>query len=169
MDVFDAIRSKRAVRKYTDDPLPREVITQILQAGRRAQSSKNTQPWQFIVVSDRETLEQLGTTGDYLGHVPSAALCIVLAMPTDGHQGWKMFDLGQAASYMQLAAEALGVGSCIGAIHRPDAARALLNIPATHTALALISFGYPHPDDERSAIVTQGRKSLDDITHWETW
>ena len=58
MNVFDAIRLKRAVRKFKDEPLPEETILAILNAGRRAQSSKNTQPWHFIAVTNKATLKQ---------------------------------------------------------------------------------------------------------------
>ena len=73
MNVQKAIETKRAVRLFTTDPVPAEVIDQILDAGRRSQSSKNTQPWQFVVVQNPETLIALSKTGDYAGHLAGAA------------------------------------------------------------------------------------------------
>jgi len=92
MNVSEAIRSKRAVRQFTEQPLTDAEIERILNAGRLAQSSKNTQPWQFIVIRDRALLEQVATTGDFLTHVRGAAVCVVLAMPVDERPLWRMFD-----------------------------------------------------------------------------
>src|SRR5256884_7966632 len=72
MTVSELIRTKRAVRQFTDEPLPEEAIRSILHAGRRAQSSKNTQPWHFIAIRDRETLRQLAECGAYAGHLAGA-------------------------------------------------------------------------------------------------
>src|SRR5262249_50674614 len=112
MNVEQAIRSKHAVRRFSDQPVPDDVIHQILDAGRRSQSSKNTQPWQFIVVRKRETLVALSKMGDYAAHLAGANFAVLLV----GEQGelwngfdWKSFDIGQASSYLQLAAWELGV------------------------------------------------------------
>ena len=169
MNVSEAIRSKRAVRQFTEQPLTDAEIERILNAGRLAQSSKNTQPWQFIVIRDRALLEQVATTGDFLTHVRGAAVCVVLAMPVDERPLWRMFDLGQAASYMQLAAHELGIGSVLGAIYRTAELHQILGLPDGMTAYALISFGYEHPEHVGRNLGKDGRKSLEDITHWERW
>src|SRR5215210_6711922 len=83
MSVTEAIRAKRAVRKYRDEPVPEDVIRAILNAGRRAQSSKNDQPWTFIVVTEREQLQQLSTAGTYTAHMPSSAFTVVLVAPAE--------------------------------------------------------------------------------------
>ena len=74
MNVSDAIRTKRAVRQFQDKPLPEDVVHAILSAGRRSQSSKNTQPWQFIAIRDKVLLKALSETGTYAGHLAGAAL-----------------------------------------------------------------------------------------------
>src|SRR5215467_16320439 len=99
MTVSELIRTKRAVRQFTDEPLSEEAIRSILNAGRRAQSSKNSQPWHFIAIRDRATLRQLSQCGVYAGHLAGAALGVALVSSTA-----EGFDLGQAAAYMQLAA-----------------------------------------------------------------
>ena len=170
MDVFEAIRMKRAVRAFAARPLPDEIVERILWAGRRAQSSKNTQPWRFIVVREAATLEALSRLGTYAGHLAGAAMGVVIAMP-DPAQRWSiLFDAGQAAAYMQLAAWELGVGSCLATLYEPDAARSLLAIPADwHTRVAL-SFGYPL---DESALKAQpaigGRRSLGQNVYYERW
>jgi nitroreductase len=170
MDVWDAIRTKRAVRKFTDQPLPDDVARRILDAGRRSQSSKNTQPWHFIVVRGRATLEALSKTGNSLGHVAGSAMCVVLVTeaPSDGFAKI-MFDVGQSASYMQLAAQEMSVGSCLGTIYQPDQVRALLGIPEDKQAMFVISFGYSVPDPERKGAGKAGRRPFDEVVHWDRW
>ncbi|MBL8103536.1 MAG: nitroreductase family protein, partial [Anaerolineales bacterium] len=78
MNVSDAIRLKRAVRKFKDTPLPDEVVHAILNAGRRSQSSKNTQTWQFIAIRDKAILKELSTCGEWAGHLAGAALAVAI-------------------------------------------------------------------------------------------
>ena len=73
MDVAEAIRTKRAVRRFTDQPVAEDAIRAVLNAGRRAQSSKNSQPWHFIAIRDRDTLRRLSECGEYAGHLERLA------------------------------------------------------------------------------------------------
>jgi len=169
MDVWDAICSKRAVRNFTEQPLPEDAVQRILDAGRRAQSSKNTQPWHFIAVQQRDTLQELSKTGDYMGHVAGAALCVVIvtAAPDDGF--FKVtFDCGQSAAYMQLAALEIGVGSCLGTIYQPERVREILGFPADMHAQFVISFGYPAPQ-QRQGAGKAGRRTFDEVVHFDRW
>jgi nitroreductase len=164
MDVSEAIRTQRAVRRFTDQPLPEEAIRAILNAGRRAQSSKNTQPWQFIAIRDKDMLKQLAECGAYAGHLAGAACGVALISPNPTG-----FDLGQAAACMQLAAWELGIGSCIASMYEPERAKALLGVPADlHFDIAL-SFGYPDPSQQPPAPRPGGRKPLEEVVHWEKW
>jgi nitroreductase len=171
MQVQDAVRTKRAVRAFAATPLPEEAVVAILNAGRRAQSSKNTQPWQFVAVTERETLRRLSQTGDFAGHLAGAALGVVLVAPEEpDRRDWLMFDLGQAAAYMQLAAWDLGIGSAIATIYHPDQAQAILGIPDGYRADVALSFGYPADDKLVSAPPRPGgRKPLDEMVHRERW
>lgn len=164
MDVLEAIRKKRAVRKFSEQPVPDDVIRQILDAGRRSQSSKNTQQWTFICIRERERLVALSKCGVYAGHVAGAAFAVVLVGSERGD--WNSFDLGQASSYMQLAAWGLGVGSVIGTLHHEDEARQLLGIPADSGLFLALSFGYPAEDWTPNK---GGRKPLDEVVRWEHW
>ena len=168
MNVSDAIRTKRATRQFAPQPVPDEVIRKIVNAGRRAQSSKNTQPWHFIVVRERERLKQLSETGPFAGHLAGAAFGVML-VSSDPSARWSIpFDLGQAAAYMQLAAWEVGIGSCLGAVYEPEKARALLAIPADWHCYSFLSFGYPAESQPRPAR-PRGRKPLDEVVHWERW
>ena len=111
MNVSEAIRTKRATRKFQDKPLPDEVVHAILNAGRRSQSSKNEQAWQFIAIRDRSILKALSECGQWAGHLAGATLGIAILTPEPTAKFQTMFDAGQAAAFMQLAAWELGVGS----------------------------------------------------------
>jgi len=170
LSVSDAIRLKRAVRKFTPDPLPEEVITAILNAGRRAQSSKNTQPWHFIAVTDKLILKRLSECGDWAGHVAGAALAVAILTPDPAAKFQTMFDAGQAAAYMQLAAWELGIGSCPASIYMPEIARQILDFPDEWHLRIVLSFGYPLDEDKLTAPPQKGgRRELGDILHREKW
>jgi len=170
MNVFEAIRTKRAVRKFQDKPLPEEIATVILNAGRRSQSAKNIQPWHFIAIHDKKILKELSEYGEWAGHLAGAALAVAILTPDPADKFQTMFDAGQAAAFMQLAAWELGVGSCPASIYEPEKARQILGFPPElHLRIAL-SFGYPADEEKLSAPPKKGgRKSLEEVTHWDRW
>lgn len=163
MDVLEAIRTKRAVRTFTDQPIPEAIIREIVNAGRRSQSSKNDQPWQFIIIRERPTLAQLATCGQYAGHLAGAAFAVALVSSVP-----QSFDIGQAAAYMQLAAWDLGLGSCIASMWEPERAKAILGVPAEQHFDTAISFGYPAEQPARSPR-PGGRRPFDEVVRWERW
>lgn len=170
MQVFDAIRTKRAIREFKAQPLPEQVVEDILYAGRRAQSSKNSQPWHFIAVQDKDRLQALSESGHFAAHLAGAALGVAILTPDPDQRFSIMFDAGQAAAYMQLAAWDRGVGSCLATIYDPDKVRDLLGFPQDLHVRIAISFGYPL---EQGKITrppqSGGRRAADEVVHWETW
>jgi len=170
MDVIEAIHTKRAVREFKNQRLDPEEVNTILYAGRRAQSAKNMQPWHFIAIQDRATLKALSELGDYAGHLAGAALGIAIVTPHPDVRFSIMLDAGQSAAYMQLAAWALGIGSCPATIYQPDEARRLLGFPDDlHLRIAL-SFGYPLEAEKLTAPPRKGgRRAADEVFHWEKW
>jgi len=170
MNVSDAIRLKRAVRKFHDRPLPEEVVHAILNSGRRSQSSKNEQGWQFIAIRDKAILKELSQTGTYAGHLAGAAIGVAIVTPNPDGKFQDLFDAGQAAAYMQLAAWELGVGSCLASIYEPDKAREILGFPPDWHLRIALSFGYPLEDEKLSAAPKKGgRRPLEEIVHWDKW
>jgi nitroreductase len=170
MNVSEAVRTKRAVRQFQDKPLPEDVVTAILNAGRRSQSSKNSQPWHFIAIRDKAILKQLADCGEWAGHLTGAALGVALVSADPTAKFQTMFDLGQAAAFMQLAAWELGVGSCPASIYLPEKAQEILGFPEDlHLRIAL-SFGYPLEEEKITAPPKKGgRKPLDEMVHWDRW
>jgi nitroreductase len=170
MNVSDAIRMKRAVRTFTAQALPEQTMLAILNAGRRSQSSKNTQPWHFIAITDKTILKALSECGNWAGHLASAAMGVAILHPDPGEKFQIMFDIGQSAAYMQLAAWELGVGSCLASIYQPDRARQILGFPEDLHLRIAISFGYPSEAEKLTQLPQKGgRRSLDEVVHWETW
>jgi len=170
MNVGEAIRTKRAIRRFAATPLPEAVLERILRAGRRAQSSKNTQPWQFILVRDAERLRALARLGPYADHLAGAPAAVILITP-DPKQRWSiLFDAGQAAAYMQLAAWEMGIGSCPASIYELEKARQILGFPAEWHLRIALSFGYPLKEEKLTEPPKKGgRAALDEIVHWEKW
>ena len=174
MDVYSALRTVRAVRQYTEQRIDEQIITQILEAGRWAGSSKNTQPWQFIVVKKRETLNQLAGCGRFSSHLREAAVAIVIVTETTARAE---FDCGRVVENMMLAAWSAGVGSCIASMHQEAEAKAILGIPNALKLQQVIAFGYPRPNVTptiegkplQDVLVQMGRRTLDEIVHLEKW
>jgi nitroreductase len=170
MNVSEAIRMKRSVRKFDPRPLPEDAVRAILNAGRRSQSSKNEQTWQFIAIRDRAILRALSECGEWAGHLAGAALGVAIVTPDPSARFQVLFDAGQAAAYMQLAAWELGIGSCIASIYDMDKARVILRFPPEASLRFALSFGYPADEGKLSSAPKKGgRRPLAEVVHWDTW
>ena len=170
MNVSDAIRLKRAVRKFQAAPLPDEVIHAILNAGRRSQSSKNSQAWRFIAIRDKTILKELSQCGEWAAHLAGAAFAVAILTPEPTEKFQTMFDAGQAAAFMQLAAWELGVGSVPASLYDFELARQILAFPPEWHLRIALSFGYPLEEEKLSAPPKKGgRAALDEVVHWEKW
>ena len=173
MNVLEAIGSLRVVRRFEDRPLAPEHLETILNAGRRASSSKNQQRWAFIAVTERDRLRALAEVGPYAGHIAGAAAAVALVIPEP--RGPRpslsvLWDLGLASQNMILAAWSLGIGSCPATVYEAELARRLLGYPESEACPFLLSFGYPaNPEDLTRPLKAGGRRALDDLVHWEHW
>jgi len=170
---WDAVRTKRAIRRFADRPLEPEHLERILAAGRRSGSSKNLQRWSFIVCRDRAHLAELAGLGPWAGHLAGAAVAIALVTP-DPHAPDAplsiLFDLGQAAANMMLVAWELGIGSVPATVYDHARARELLGYPADKDCEYLLSFGYPaDPADLAAPPRAGGRAPLEQLVHEERW
>jgi nitroreductase len=172
METWDAIRARRNVREYTDQPIDREHLEQILEAGRRAPSSRNWQPWNFVVVTNRDQLIELAKAWEMGGkHIASSAATIALVAerPEDDlHRDWLQYDMGQATANMMLAAADLGIGSGHSAVMNQEQAQRVLAFPDDHICVYMIGFGYP-ADRRLRPLTKPNRRPFDDVIHWERW
>lgn len=173
METWDAIDSIRVVREFASTPIEHEHLGRILDAGRRAGSSKNLQRWTFIVVHDRERLQRLATVGDWAGHLAGATVAIALVTPDPLAPDAPLsivFDIGRAAQNMVLAAWELGIGSAPATVYDHDLTRSILGYPDDQYCEYLLSFGYPADPSVMSAPKRSGgRARLRAIVRHETW
>lgn len=172
MEVWEAINGIRVIRDFAERPLSPEHELRILNAARRTGSSKNEQTWSFIVIHDRDQLQELTGVGKYADHLAGAAMAVALVTP-DESAGWRntrMWDLGRAAQSMVLAAWELGVGSAPATVFEQALASRLLGLPDDRRCNYLLSFGYPaHPAELTAPNKGGGRKPLADVVHAERW
>jgi nitroreductase len=172
METWDAIRARRNVRQYTDQPIAREDLERICEAGRRAASSRNWQPWNFVVVTGREQLIELARAWPQGGrHIArsAATIALVAQQPEDQmRHDWLMYDFGQATANMMLAAADLGIGSGHSAVRDQGQAQRVLGFPDGYLAVYLIGLGYP-ADRPLRPIGRPDRRPFDDVVHWERW
>ena len=173
MDTWQAINTIRVVRGFADKAIEKDKLTRILDAGRRAASSKNLQRWSFVVVQDRDHLRDLANGGPFAGHLAGAAAAIALVTPdprAGDHPLSVLWDLGRAAQNMVLAAWELGIGSVPATVYEHDLVRKLLDLPNDQHCEFILSFGYPaDPSAFTAPKQAGGRKSLDEVVHHERW
>jgi nitroreductase len=171
METWDAICSRRNVRQYEDRPIPPEHLDRILEAGRRAPSSQNWQPWDFVVVTGRQELTELSKVWRSAGHVARSAATIALVVPVPRDEKARdrtHYDLGQATMIMMLAATDLGIGSGHSSVGDQPLARRLLGIPDDRLCAYMIAFGYP-ADRPLTPIRNPDRRPFDDVVHRGRW
>jgi nitroreductase len=171
MQTWEAIRSRRNVRSFEDRPVPDDHLDEILEAGRRSPSSQNWQPWDFVVVTDRDQLVRLSQVWQGAGHVAGSAATIVLvASPPEQERrrGTLYYDLGQATMSIMIAAAGLGIGSCHSSVGDQDMARSVLGVPPEKFCPYMISLGYP-ADRPLDLIRRPNRRPFDEVVHRGRW
>lgn len=171
MQTWEAITSRRNVRSFADRPVPERDLDRILEAGRRAPSSRNWQPWDFVLVTDRQQRADLARVWQGAGHVAGAAAAIAVVAPRleDPHEREiAQYDLGQATMAMMIAAADLGVATAHAAVADQDLARRLLGFPDDRMCAYLVSVGYP-ADRPLRPIQRPDRRPFDEVVHKGRW
>jgi nitroreductase len=171
VETWDALRARRNVRRFTEQPVPDEALDRILDAGRRAPSAGNWQPWDFVLVTDRTQLGDLAKVWQGAQHVAGAAAAIGIVAPEpqdDRQSALLQYDLGQATYAMTIAAADLGVGTGHAAAADQDQARAVLGFPEGRFLAYVLSVGYPS-DKPLAVIERLNRRPFDDVVHRGRW
>jgi nitroreductase len=171
MQTWDALRSRRNVRRYEDRALPAGDLDRILEAARRTPSAGNRQHWDFVVVTDRERLQQLATVWQGARHVASSAATIAIVAPESTDQRDReilQYDLGQATYGIMLMAADLGIGTGHSAVQDQDAARHILGVPEDCNVEWLVALGYPQ-DRPLAPIESIDRRPFEDVVHRGHW
>jgi nitroreductase len=171
VDPIAFLRGLRATRQFSDRPVPDDALADILEIARWTGSSMNKQPWRIVVVQDRAMLEQLGAIGTYTRHIADAPLGLFLVMDGDDLET-EAYDDGRLSERIMLAADAHGLGSCIGWFweegHSP-AVKEALGVPQERTLRTAISIGYPAVEAGSGDRPASGRKALEEIVDRERW
>ena len=171
MDTWDAYRSRRNIREYADRPIEEHVLDRILDAGRRAPSAFNGQPWDFVVVSGHPALDDLATVWQGAGHIARSAATIAVITPVEPDPDkarWAEFDLGQAMMAMAIIATDQGVASAHALIGDQHRLRTLLGVPETHRGAYLLALGYPAAGT-LAPLSRLNRRPLDEVVHRGRW
>lgn len=171
MDTWDAITSRRQARAYTAEAIPEDLLRRILEAGRRAPSARNSQPWDFVVVSDRDDLARLSGVWQGAGWTKDAAATIACVLPVtddDAARTTNRFDLGQAAMQIMIAAAGFGVASGQASCRDQALARDVLGFPDDRECALLIALGFP-ADRPLKPIVKPDRRPFDEVIHFGRW
>jgi nitroreductase len=171
VETWDAIRSRRNVRTYSEEAIAPEDLDRILEAARRAPSAGNQQAWDFIVSTDREQLARLTRVGPAAGHVAGSAATIALVAPRSDDPQMRdlvQFDLGQATMSIMLAAADLGIGSAHAGAHDQELARRLLDVPEDRFCAVLVTLGVP-ADRPLTPIQRPNRRPFSDVVHRDHW
>ena len=164
MEVFDAIKTRRSIRKYKPEPIPEEKLRNILEAARLAPSAGNRQPWRFVVVQNKGLKKALAEAANNQTFLNDASAIIVAIGDPEVSARWYERDPMIALEHIVLAATAMGYGACwIGAFDE-DAIKHLLKIPANVKIIALLPIGIP---DEKPA--PRPRKEFSEIFFKEEW
>ena len=166
MDLYEAINTRRSVRKWQDRPIENDKLNRILEAGRVAPSASNRQPWKFIVVRDQQTRERLAVAAEqrFVARAPVVIAVVGVSparMMSCGIAG-DAVDCAIAIEHMAHAATAEGLGSCWIGHFNQEQAREILGVPNTMSIVELLPMGYP-ADEPRP----RDRKSMSDVVCWE--
>ncbi len=164
MDLLEAIRNRTVVRQFKPDIITDEVLFKILEAARWAPSPFNTQPWEFIIIKDKETLKSISKYARYSGYLEEAPMAIAVVVPPVSEKfswvegiGETKFAAAMAVQNMMLAAWSLGIGTCWVSTEREKTGK-ILKVPKTHFLLTIVPIGYPqtpplrHDESFRKAL-----------------
>lgn len=173
MNVLEAIRNRCSVREFKPEIIPDDILLKILDAAHWAPSPFNTQPWEFIIIKDKETLAAISKFARYSGYLEAAPMAIAVVVPPINTKfswiesiGEPRFAAAIAVQNIMLTAWEMGIGACWVSIER-DNVRKILNVPSTHFILTVIPIGYPETKPEKHE--ESFRKKLEDMIFYEKY
>jgi nitroreductase len=165
LDAYTAIITKRDRREYAPRPIPDDLLHRILQGGRMAGSSSNSQPVRLVVLRDQKSREALLPFGRGTAPIGRAPLVIAVLL----QKGARDFDVGRTVQNMMVAAWAQGIISCPVGIQDRDAARGVLGYPEDFEISICVAFGFPDESQTAAAREPRPRLPIEELVHWEKW
>jgi nitroreductase len=161
MDALEAIRTRRSIRKYTGEKIPRADLEKIVDAARLAPTGNNKQPWDFIVVTDQAMIDRLKVASQWMDKAGA-----IIAVVMDPSSRWWIEDASAAVENMLLTCTALGYGACWlegYTLPREDEFKKLLDIPTSKRLITLVPVGVP------AESPSVDKKPLSEVIHWEKY
>ena len=171
MDLMEAIKTRRSIRKYKPVPVPEGLLKEVLNASRFAPSADNTQPWRFIVVRDEQMKSKLAAASNSQKFIAQAPIVIVACGIPDeayqivgGYMSSHVIDASIALDHMTLAAHANGLGTCWIAWFKEEKVKEVLAIPEDVRVIALTPLGYPDETPDKTP-----RKNLEELVMYDRY
>ncbi len=162
MDAIECLKTRRSIRSYTDKKVSKEVLTELIDCARLAPSARNEQPWEFVVVTGKETKQKIADITAHGRFIADAAACIIVCSKKSDYF---LEDCSAATENILLAARAFGISTCWVAGHKKDYsedAKKLLRIPDEYLVISFISLGYSDGQPE-----PHGKRTVEEVIHWE--
>ena len=164
------LRKVRQARQYSPDTVPDDVLNELLEIARWTGSSRNTQPWHFIAITDKEQLRKISQLRTPINWVADAPLAIAIVL-NGASQVAEAYDEGRVTERLMIGAKMLGLGGGIawfGDADQEAEGKRILGIPAEKTARSVVVIGYPTSiKDPRPNPAQAGRKPLSEIVSYD--
>jgi len=171
MDLMEAIKTRRSVRKYRPAPVPENLLKEVLNAARLAPSADNAQPWKIVVVMDEQAKYRLAAAANGQKFIAQAPVVLVACGIPDeafqtvgGYMSSHVIDVSIALDHLTLAAHAFGLGTCWIASFKEEKVREILGVPEDIRVVAMTPLGYPDELPERTP-----RKNLEDLVVYDRY
>lgn len=161
MDAIEALKSRRSIRSYKPEPVPKEIIEDLVDCGRLAPTARNEQPWEFVAVTDAATRKRIAAEAEFGKFIADAPACIVVLCENTQYY---LEDGSAATANILLAARAHGLGSCWVAGDKKgyaDRVREIVGAPKGYRLISLIAVGYSAEEPRPP------KRSLSEVLHWE--
>ena len=165
MDIYECLRTRRTVREFKPEPVSDESLGKLLSAARWSPSSRNQQPWRFIVIRDRETLAKLGETAGSGGFLARAPIAIAIVMENADQP---QMDAGRVLQQMELVAWSEGMGTCYVTLtdDQREIIAEVLGIPQGLDLITVLPFGYRRDDFQGRGVP---RKPVSELVYAEKY
>lgn len=168
-EVTTELQKVRQARQYKPDAVPDDVVTELLEIARWTGSARNTQPWHFIIITDKEQLRQISQLRTPINWVADAPLAIAIVL-NGTNAASEVYDEGRVTERLLIGARILGLGggtAWFGEAEQQEAAKKILGIPADRAARSVVVIGYPvTTKDPRPNPAASGRKPLSEIVSY---
>jgi len=164
MDPLEILKTRRSIREYSSEPIPKDLLEKIVEAARFSPTARNVQPWEFIVITQTATLKKLAELAENGRFLAQAKACIAVFC---AETKYYLEDGCAATGNILLAAAALGIGSCwVAGDKKPYCAQVaeLLNVPVAYKLVSLVALGYPKSKD---SFYSAEKRNLKEVIHWE--